>query len=312
MILINYSWYQIDDERRVYDDLEVECWNTTHIAYSLIVAAPSIIIWGLGIPLLSIIILYKKKDKLELIDTREKYGFLYNGFKQKYYFWEAINMYRKIAITLISVFLSVYGVITQALVVFLVLIIFLILNIKLLPYAFKSLNEMEMLSILTSMLTIYCGLFFISDMPEVYNSSDSSVREADNGLRLSEGTKLFFFIIIILWNIMFFIYWAKKMYDEASSTFRTKFRKLYLCIWLWGNKYRLEKEIRNRIIKDKNDILQEQFDVYIENIVHLQRNGKLVLDDVNIDKIGWYLKPERYLTQVMHHQELIESQNKSK
>lgn len=64
-------------------------------------------------------------------------------------------MYRKISIIFIAVFLKLAGVITQALVIFLVLISFLVLNIKLLPFAFKSLNDMEMLSLITSMLTIY-------------------------------------------------------------------------------------------------------------------------------------------------------------
>jgi hypothetical protein len=118
-----------------------------------------------------------------LIETREKYGFLYNGYKKKYYYWESINMYRKIAVIFVSVFLKLAGVITQALVIFLVLILFLILNIKLMPFTFQALNDMEMISIITSMLTIYCGLFFISDLPEVYNSTDSTVIEADNGCK---------------------------------------------------------------------------------------------------------------------------------
>jgi hypothetical protein len=125
---------------------------------------------------------YQRINKeLDYIETREKYGFLYNGYKKTYYFWESVNMYRKISIIFVSVFLRVAGVITQALVIFLVLILFLILNIKLQPFTFQSLNDMEILSIITSMLTIYCGLFYLSDMPEVYNSSDSSVQAADNG-----------------------------------------------------------------------------------------------------------------------------------
>ena len=35
----------------------------------------------------------------------------------------------------------------------------------------------------TWMLAIYWGLFFISDMPSVYNSSESSVKEDDNGCK---------------------------------------------------------------------------------------------------------------------------------
>ena len=151
--------------------------------YSLILAAPSLIVWGFGIPLYAWIILAKYKDNLDLIEIREKYGFLYNGYKKNFYFWESVNMYRKIWVIFISVFLKLAGVITQALVIFLVLIIFLILNIKLKPFTFQALNDMEMLSLITWMLTIYWGLFFLSDMPEVYNSTDSSVKEADNGCK---------------------------------------------------------------------------------------------------------------------------------
>ena len=131
------------------DDLEVQCWNDTHIRYSIIIAVPSLFIWGLGIPIFANIVLYKHRKELDVLEIREKYGFLYNGYKKKYFYWESVNMYRKIIIILISVFLKLFGVITQALVVFLVLIVFLFLNIKLLPFTFKSLNDMEILSIMT-------------------------------------------------------------------------------------------------------------------------------------------------------------------
>ena len=145
----------MDDEQRVTNDLEVECWSTEHINYSIILAIPSLIIWGFGIPAFAWIVLARNKKHLDLIETREKYGFLYNGYKKNFYFWESVNMYRKITVICISVFLKVAGVITQALVVFLVLILFLILNIKLLPFSFQALNDMEMMSIITTMLTIY-------------------------------------------------------------------------------------------------------------------------------------------------------------
>jgi hypothetical protein len=173
------------------NDLEVQCWSTDHINFSIILALPSIVIWGFGIPLFAWIVLSRNKNALDNIETRERYGFLYNGYKKSFYFWESVNMYRKISIIFISVFLRIAGVITQALVVFLVLILFLILNIKLQPFAFQSLNDMEVLSIITAMLTIYCGLFYLSDMPEVYNSSDSSVQAADNGCKFSNHNFVF-------------------------------------------------------------------------------------------------------------------------
>ena len=87
-------------------------------------------------------------------------------------------MYRKILIIFISVFLGAYGVITQALVVFVLLILFLMINIKIKPFSLVVLNEMESISLITSMITIYCGLFYISDMPTSYTTDD------DNGRKL--------------------------------------------------------------------------------------------------------------------------------
>ena len=92
-------------------------------------------------------------------------------------------MYRKVSIIFASEFLRNFGVITQALAVFILLIILLMINIKFIPYTFDALRDMEMYSIITSMLTLYCALFFISDNPEVYNSDDLSVQEADNGCK---------------------------------------------------------------------------------------------------------------------------------
>ena len=181
---------QIDNDKRVTDDLQVVWWQKEHVLYSLTIAVPSLVIWGFGIPLFAWIVLARNKDCLTQIEAREKYGFLFNGYKENYYFWESVNMYRKITVIFISVFLKLAGVITQALVVFLVLIIFLLLNMKLMPFAFQALNDMEILSILTWMLTVYWGIFFLSNMPEIYNSEDSTIKEADNGCK-------FIFIIIM-------------------------------------------------------------------------------------------------------------------
>ena len=92
-------------------DLEIPCWKSEHIRYSLFVAAPSLIIWGFGIPLVAWIILSKNKNDLESIELREKYGFLYNGYKRDNYFWEIIIMYRKILCIFVSVFMNRIGII---------------------------------------------------------------------------------------------------------------------------------------------------------------------------------------------------------
>jgi hypothetical protein len=97
-------------------------------------ALPSIIVWGLGIPAFAFLLLQKEKHRLKYPDVKEKYGFLYNGYRKAFYFWEVVIMYRKIMVIFIAVFISNFGVITQALFVFLLVICFLIINLKWKPF----------------------------------------------------------------------------------------------------------------------------------------------------------------------------------
>lgn len=125
------------------------------------------IVWGLGIPFFGYLLLVKVRKFLDKIETRECLGFLYRGYRKEFYYWEVIIMYRKITLIFISVFVSTYGV-AQALIVFILLIAFLFVNMKKIPFQTIALNDLETLSLLTSMITIYCGLFFVTSMPQEY------------------------------------------------------------------------------------------------------------------------------------------------
>lgn len=124
------------------------------------------VVWGLGIPFFAFLLLTGIRKQLDKIESREKLGFLYRGYRKDYYFWEIIIMYRKITLICISVFISSYGIIAQALIVFIILVSFLFFNMKREPFQTRVLNDLETLSLVTSMVTIYCGLFYLSDIPE--------------------------------------------------------------------------------------------------------------------------------------------------
>jgi len=53
----------------------------------------------------------KDKDELDTKVAKEKFGFLYNGYKRHNYFWEIVVMYRKIFCIFIAVFLKKVGII---------------------------------------------------------------------------------------------------------------------------------------------------------------------------------------------------------
>jgi hypothetical protein len=144
-----------------------------------------------------------------MVETKEKFGFLYNGYTQALFFWEIVIMYRKIAMIFISVFIQPQGVISQALLVFLLMIAFLVANLKKKPYLSISLNDLETISLLTSTLSIYCGIFFITDIPS--KDVPNLPMSVKSGITLSEPMRFVFFLVIMVANLTFFGYWLYKI-----------------------------------------------------------------------------------------------------
>ena len=88
-------------------------------------------------------------------------------------------------------------------------------------------------------------------------------------VRLDEETKMTFFIMILLSNLLFLLYWAYKMYSEVTNTWRNKIEKVYLLVWLWGKKDKFEHEKRRREIKDQHDMLRQEFETNLSKLLTL-------------------------------------------
>jgi hypothetical protein len=124
----------IDGDQRLFDDLEIMCWGSAHTTMTFYIALPSLLVWGLGIPFFGFLALTKTRKALDIIQNREKWGFLFNGLKKESYYWEIVIVYRKMLIIFISVYVTQFGIIAQALILFLILIIFTLVTIKKKPF----------------------------------------------------------------------------------------------------------------------------------------------------------------------------------
>ena len=51
------------------------------------IGLPSLIFWGIGIPIGAFYILKKHSHELHREDMKAKFGFLYEGFKVNAYYW---------------------------------------------------------------------------------------------------------------------------------------------------------------------------------------------------------------------------------
>lgn len=156
----------------------------------------------------------------------------------------------------VCIFISNYGIITQALVVFLIMIIFLVLNSRKKPFVNDSFYDLETLSLITSIVTVYCGLFYIADTGN-YSNSDSPF--VDRYLALGEGSKTFFFIAIIMSNLLFFVYWGYKVIFEIRKILLKECPRTYFYLCSCMDKDRQEYEAQKRLVIDENEVLKEEY-----------------------------------------------------
>lgn len=171
------------------ENLGLRCWDAVHSRIAFGAALPSILLWGLGIPIGAALLLKRKRRKLKNAIVKAQFGFLYLGFTEKMYYWEFLVLTRKVSLVAINVFLSPASPAVQGLLVFSLLSIALGLQLKSAPYLTQELNSLEVRNILVAEITIYCGLFFLSQ-------------------DFTKGTELILFMAMVLANTYFVLYWG--------------------------------------------------------------------------------------------------------
>jgi hypothetical protein len=80
------------------------------------------------------------------------------------------------------------------------------------PFDNHSLNQLEAFSLLSSAITVYCGLFYIAK---------ASFKKEKNFSMTSDG-ELFLFSVIIIAHLIFMGFWLKNFLGEMKSTIRKK------------------------------------------------------------------------------------------
>ena len=66
---------------------------------------------------------------------------------------------------------------------------------------------------ITSMISVYCGIFFIADKPSEWIKSNPEY--SDGSVVLSDDAKVGLFALILFSNFVFFSFWLYKMYKEV-------------------------------------------------------------------------------------------------
>ena len=127
----------------------------------------------------------KRNRELSHDHNRVVFWFQYNEYKKDTYFWEFFIMYRKVLIISITTLSNNISTSVQALTVFILLNLSLFVHVNLGPYISNELNNMELKALATSAITLYCGLYYLTQ-------------------GINSVLQVFLFILILLGNISFF------------------------------------------------------------------------------------------------------------
>jgi hypothetical protein len=179
------------------ENLDIRCFDSKHNSFALAVILPVLVIWGLLVPLLVLLYLSRTRRELSEINTKLRFGFLYNGFKRSKFYWEFLIMLRKVLIICVVVFIGNQSVPVQALSLVLLLLNFLILQYLAKPYASNELNQMELRSIFVASVTIFCGLYYLTG-------------------DLGEIAKVLLFLVMLLVNLYFLSYFASNLFRALA------------------------------------------------------------------------------------------------
>ena len=178
------------DMKRVTIEMTIEWYSSTHTFWALAVGIPMIVVWVFGMPIIMLGILIKNRHRLNDESVKRYYLIIYQGLRNETFYWEFINIIRKITMYIWNVLLSTYNGFYRASISILVLVILLRLQIRIKPYKFEQNNLIEMLAINAGMITLFGGIIFV-------DQTDASI----------EFIQLFALVFILLINIYFILKW---------------------------------------------------------------------------------------------------------
>jgi hypothetical protein len=138
------------------------------------------------------------------------------------------------------------------------------------------------MSLTTQLITIYCGVFFIS-------AKDPTDPEFDvnNDFALSYNKKIIFFLIILACNLFFMLFWASEMVYVVRNLIKTTNSSLYIQLFLCCRPDKMKFEHAKCANTNKKEIIIQK----IEDIVlFLNKMKGLYIKDIRFEDHERYLK----------------------
>lgn len=159
-ILMVWNCASLKEGGYLIADPSVSCQSEGHKFLARYIAPAFLCLYGIGIPLFAIVILYNIRHAMHTRRYLKYYGFMYDGFDVKggKWWYESAIMIRKMCFVAIGVVVASQGLQLIAGTVLMVSVIIFHVQVK--PFAERALNNLETLSLLGN-LSLYFGLLLL-------------------------------------------------------------------------------------------------------------------------------------------------------
>ena len=144
-------------------NIDFGCFSADHMKWCAFIGVPIVVFWSIGCPVLIFWILFKKRNSLSEPSVQRYLLMLYQGLKDKVFYWELVNTTRKILMIAINALLSTLPLIYSAASAVLVLVGLMRVQLRLQPYKQELNNKLEMEAMTTGTATLFWGVLFVSD-----------------------------------------------------------------------------------------------------------------------------------------------------
>jgi len=146
------------------------------------------------------------------------------------------------------------------------------------------------MSVATQIITIYCGIFFIS----AKDRDENFVENRD--FHLSESGKILLVMAIALSNSLFILLWIMKFLDISREMIKRSSKRVYVYLFLCGRWDKLEKETARRagVIKREKIIASiEDTVLFLQRMKNVYSNNIFYEDHDRFLKLMYHIQSEQ-------------------
>ena len=182
---------------KVRIDASIDCYSSEHFKWIMALSVPIFIFWVVMPPLIAFVLLYKNIKKQEDNKVKAYLLILYQGLKEKTFYWEFFNTVRKVALLFVLLLSDSMKILFSLT----LLLISARIQIYLQPYKDPENNKIELLAIVSGLVTLMSALIFVQE-------------ESVSILNI------IVLIMVIILNVKFILEWIYKMLQTKADKSR--------------------------------------------------------------------------------------------